>query len=155
MPTIGEPAPEFALRDQHGATHTLAEHAGRRAVLLVFYPHAFSSVCTRELDALRDGLVRFDDEDVAVRALSCDPVFTLRAFAERDDLTFPLLSDFWPHGEVASAYGVFDEDRGCARRSSFVVDRAGLVRWSVHNELGDARDLAEPLRVLSGLSAQR
>ena len=155
MPLIGEPAPDFELRDQHGATHTLTEHAGRRAVLVVFYPYAFSSVCTRELDAVRSELVRFDADDVAVRAVSCDPVHTLRAFAERDDLTFPLLSDFWPHGEVARGYDVFDEVRGCARRSSFVVDRAGLVRWAVHNEMGKARELDEPLRVLARLTDQK
>ena len=55
--------------------------------------------------------------------------------------SFPLLADYWPHGAVASAYGVFDDEQGCPLRSSFVVDRAGIIRWAVHNEMGEARDL--------------
>ncbi len=72
-----------------------------------------------------------------VLAVSCDPVHSLRAFAEQDGLSFPLLSDFWPHGDVARAYGVFNEKRGCPDRSTFIVDRDGVLRWSVHN--ADAR----------------
>jgi peroxiredoxin len=79
-------------------------------------------------------------------------MFALRELADRDGLEFPLLSDFWPHGAVASAYGVFDEEKGCARRSTFVVDRAGVVRWAVHNAMPDARDLAEQQRVLADLT---
>jgi mycoredoxin-dependent peroxiredoxin len=77
-------------------------------------------------------------------------MFSLRAFAERDDLTFPLLSDFWPHGAVARAYGVFNEEKGCANRSSFIVDREGVLRWMVHNAMPEARDLEEQARVLAG-----
>ena len=87
-----------------------------------------------------------------VLAVSCDPMFALRAFAEQDGLTFPLLSDFWPHGEVARAYGVFNEKRGCSDRSTFIVDRDGVLRWSVHNEMPDARDLEEQARVLAGVA---
>jgi mycoredoxin-dependent peroxiredoxin len=89
---------------------------------------------------------------VQLLAVSCDPMFSLRAFAEQGGLDFPLLSDFWPHGEVAKAYGVFDADRGCAKRSTFIVDRDGLLRWSVHNAMGDARDLEQQERVLEELS---
>jgi alkyl hydroperoxide reductase subunit AhpC len=90
---------------------------------------------------------------VQVLAVSCDPVFALRAFADRDGLTFPLLSDFWPHGEVAQRYGVFNADRGCAERATFIVDRDGVLRWSVRNQMPQARDLQEQLRVLDGLRA--
>jgi peroxiredoxin len=149
----GAPAPEFALRDQHGQDVTLSEFAGR-PVLLVFYPYAFSRVCTGELSAVRDSLDRLRDTGAEVLGVSCDPMFTLRAFAEEQRLAFPLLSDFWPHGAVAQAYGVFDADRGCARRSTFVIDREGVVRWHVHNAMPDARDLEEQLAVLEDLAAR-
>jgi alkyl hydroperoxide reductase subunit AhpC len=80
-------------------------------------------------------------------------MFSLRAFAERDGLEFPLLSDFWPHGAVASAYGVFNEATGAADRSTFIVDHDGVVRWVVHNEMPRARDLAEQVRVLADLAS--
>lgn len=137
----GQPAPDFALRDQHGQSVSLSLYADRADVVLVFYPYAFSGVCSTELSAIRDRLDELVDDRTAVLGISCDPMFALRAYADRDGLGFPLLSDFWPHGEVARAYGVFDEVLGCARRSSFVVDRAGLVRWVVHNPMGEARDI--------------
>jgi len=145
----GRPAPDFELRDQHGAPVRLSSFRGAKAVVLMFYPYAFSRVCTRELSAVRDQQPAFESDTVQVLAVSCDPMFSLRAFAEQDSLTFPLLSDFWPHGEVAKAYGVFDSERGCAERSTFIVDRDGLVRWSVHNAMPEARDLDEQLRVLA------
>jgi peroxiredoxin len=116
----------------------------------MFYPYAFSGVCTGELCAVRDNLPTFESDDVQLVAVSCDPMFSLRAFADRDGLTFPLLSDFWPHGEVARAYGVFDANKGCAKRSSFIVDRQGVLRWMVHNAMPQARDLEEQARVLAG-----
>lgn len=147
---VGAPAPPFALRDQHGATLDLASYRGT-AVALVFYPYAFSRVCTAELGAIRDGLDAFQRPGSAVLGVSCDPVFSLRAFAESDRLTFPLLSDFWPHGRVARAYGVFDEEGGCARRSTFVVDDGGVVRWAVHSPMGTGRDPEALLAALAGL----
>jgi peroxiredoxin len=149
----GEPAPDFALKDQHGQTVSLSSFRGEKAVVLMFYPYAFSGVCTGELAAVRENLPRFETEDTAVLAVSCDPMFALRAFADRDRLEFPLLSDFWPHGAVAQAYGVFDADRGCARRSTFIIDRDGVVRWQVHNAMPDARDLEEQVAVLRDLAA--
>lgn len=150
-PEIGQPAPDFELRDQHGQRVSLASFRGRRAVTVMFYPYAFSRVCTGELCSVQDNLSTFESDDAEVLAVSCDPMFSLRAFAEADGLTFPLLSDFWPHGEVARTYGVFNEDRGCADRSTFIVDRAGILRWVVHNEMPQARDLQEQARVLADL----
>ena len=146
---IGQPAPDLELRDQHGATVTLSSYRGSKAVVLMFYPFAFSGVCTGELCEVRDSQPTFESDDVQLLAVSCDPMFALRAFAERDGLTFPLLSDFWPHGEVAQRYGVFNADRGCAERATFIVDRDGVLRWSVHSAMRDARDLDEQARVLT------
>jgi peroxiredoxin len=152
---VGSPAPDFALRDQHGQTVTLSSHQGRKAVVLVFYPWAFSRVCEGELRALREVLPRFQNDEVALLAVSCDPMHSLRAFAESDDLRFPLLSDHWPHGAVASSYGVFNETTGAADRSTFVVDRAGVVAWTVHNALPDPRDLDRYVAALDALRGPR
>ena len=138
---VGEQAPDFTLRDQHGAEFTLSEHLGRKAVLIVFYPFAFSGVCTGELTGVRDRLGEFETDDTTLVAVSCDSVYTQRALADRDGIFFPLLADYWPHGEVASAYGVLDEESGGPTRSSFVIDKSGRVTWSVHNQMGEARDL--------------
>jgi peroxiredoxin len=148
---LGDPAPGFTLRDQHGQDVSLEAFRGEKAVVLMFYPYAFSSVCTGELTAVRDDLATFQSGDVQVLAISCDPMFALRAFAERDGLTFPLLSDFWPHGAVATAYGVFDPDRGSAGRSTFIVDKEGRLRWEAHSQRPEARDLRAHAAVLAGL----
>jgi peroxiredoxin len=147
--SLGGPAPDFALRDQFGQDVSLSDYRGRKAVALVFFPYAFSGVCTGEMAGIRDRLAEFMTFDSEVLAISCDPVYSLRAFADADGLNFPLLSDFWPHGEVARAYGVFDDAKGAPRRSSYVIGRDGDVRWSVHNAMPDGRDLDEHLRQLA------
>jgi peroxiredoxin len=149
----GDEAPDFELRDQNGQPVRLSSFRGDRTVVVMFYPFAFSRVCTGELCAVRDSLPQWQSDDVQLLAVSCDMMFSLRAFAERDGLEFPLLSDFWPHGAVASAYGVFNEATGAADRSTFIVDHDGIVRWVVHNEMPRARDLAEQVRVLADLAS--
>jgi peroxiredoxin len=140
---IGDQAPDFTLKDQHGQDVTLSAYAKGKAALVVFYPFAFSGVCTGELTGLRDRLGDFETDDTTLLALSCDPVYAQRAVADRDGIFFPLLSDFWPHGVTAQSYGVFDDISGAAKRSSFVLDKQGRVAWMVHNATGEARDLDE------------
>ena len=149
---LGDPAPDFTLRDQFGQDVTLSSFRGTKAVALFFYPYVFSGVCAGEMSGIRDRLDEFLTFDTEVLALSCDPTYAVRAFADHDGLNFPLLSDFWPHGEVARAYDVFNEVRGCARRSSFILDKEGVVRWSVHNAMPEGRDLDEHLRQLRALA---
>lgn len=152
---VGDEAPDFELPDQFGRPVRLSSFRGEKAVVVMFYPFAFSRVCTGELCQVRDTLPQWQSDDVQLLAVSCDVKFSLRAFAERDGLEFPLLSDFWPHGAVASDFGVLNETTGAADRSTFIVDRDGLVRWVVHNEMPRARDLAEQVEVLAGLDASR
>jgi mycoredoxin-dependent peroxiredoxin len=149
---VGTPAPDFTLRDQFGQDVTLSSFRGQKAVALVFFPWAFSNVCTSEMAGIRDRLDEFLTFDTEVLAISTDATYSLRVFADNDGLNFPLLSDFWPHGAVASAYGVFDDALGVARRSSFVIDRDGIVRWSVHNEIPQGRDLGDHLAHLHHLA---
>jgi peroxiredoxin len=149
---LGDLAPDFTLRDQFGQHVTLSEFRGKKAVAIFFYPFAFSGVCTGELSGIRDRLDEFLTFDTEILGVSCDPIYSLRAFSDSDGLNFPLLSDYWPHGAVTRTYDVFDDDRGCPRRSSFMVDREGLVRWTVHNEKSEARDLDEHLAQLRALA---
>ena len=142
---IGAPAPDFTLRDQFGQDVSLSSFRGQKAVAILFYPFAFSGICTGEMAEIRARLDEFVTFDTEVLAVSCDPVYALRAWADSDGINFPLLSDFWPHGAVAASYGVFDERSGAPRRSSYVVDRAGNLAWAVHNADGQRRDLGEHL----------
>lgn len=150
-PLIGAPAPDFTLTDTHGTPVTLSALRGA-PVVLVFVPFAFSGICTGELCELRDNIAAFEQAGVRLFVVSCDPTFSQRAWAEQEGYTFDLLSDFWPHGEVARAYGVFDAERGRALRGSFLIDADGVLRWSVVNPAGQARDLAAYQAALDGLT---
>lgn len=136
----GDPAPDFTLPDTHGTPVHLADLRGE-SVLVVFFPFAFSGTCTGELSELRDNIEDFEAAGVRILAVSTDPVFALKAWHEQEGFGFDLLSDFWPHGAVAEAYGVLDATHGHALRGSFLVDADGVVRWSVVNPRGQRRDL--------------
>ncbi len=148
---VGTQAPDFELRDQHGRRISLSSYRGSKAVVLVFFPTAFSPVCSNELSKLHETRSELDRRDVALLTVSCDPMFTLRAFSDQEGIEFPMLTDFWPHGLVSAAYGVFDQDFGCSKRSTFVVDRDGQVRWSVHNSMPDPRDVGDYVDALAVL----
>ena len=138
--SVGEVAPDFELKDQHGAKVKLSSFTGEKNVVVLFIPFSFTGTCTGELCAIRDDLAAFQNDDVQVIAISCDSPFTQKIFAEQEGYKFPVLSDFWPHGAVAQAYGIFNADLGCALRGTFIIDKQGVIRWSVVNGLGDARN---------------
>ena len=140
----GHPAPDFTARNQHGESVALAALRGG-PVVLVFYPWAFSSICRGELAGMRDDHDRFRAAGARVLAVSCDSIFTLRAYADAERIGFDLLSDHWPHGAIANAYGVFDAEAGCALRGTFVLDVEGMVTWQTVNGIGEPRDLASVL----------
>ncbi|MGH3507141.1 MAG: peroxiredoxin [Nocardioidaceae bacterium] len=148
---IGQPAPEFTLKNQYGQDISLSDFRGHKTVVLVFYPFAFSRVCTGELREIRDHVTDFSDDGTVLLAVSCDHMFSLRAFAERDGYEFSLLSDYWPHGGVSSAYEIFNEKVGCSGRATFVIDQVGRLRWMVENEIPDARNLDDYRAVLAQL----
>jgi peroxiredoxin len=149
---VGGSAPDFELKDQHGTPVKLSDFRGKKDVVLVFYPLAFSGICTSELCTIRDELPTLGGDDVQVIAISVDSMFAHRAWGEQEKYEFPLLSDFWPHGAVARAYGVFDEAKGLAGRGTFIIDKRGVVRWKVENAIPDARDLGEYRKALAELS---
>lgn len=139
---VGATAPDFTLKDQNGQDVTLSEFRGQKNVVIVFYPFAFSGICTGELCEIRDNLGAFVADDVQVLAISCDHMFSQRAWADKEGYFFPLLSDYWPHGAVAEAFGVLNDKAGAAVRGTFLVDREGVVRWSLVNGIGEARDFS-------------
>jgi mycoredoxin-dependent peroxiredoxin len=148
---VGDLAPDFELRDQHGTPVRLSSFRGSKNVVLVFYPLAFSGVCTSEMCAIRDEFPEATRDDVEVLAVSVDSTFTIRAWSDAEHFQFELLSDFWPHGDVAAQYGVFDPERGIANRGTFIIDKDGVVRWKVVNPVLQARELAEYSKALAAL----
>lgn len=124
---VGDMAPDFTLKDQNGNKVTLSSFRGKQNVILVFYPFTFTGVCQGELCAIRDDPSTFESAGAQVMAISCDSQFAQKQWAEQQGFTFPVLSDFWPHGKISRAFGVFDEDLGAAMRGSFVIDKDGKI----------------------------
>ena len=137
--SVGDAAPDFSLPDQDKQVVSLADLRGT-PVLLVFYPFAFSGLCTGELCQLRDELAVYTDAGVKVLAISTDPVFSLKAFKAQENFDFTMLSDFWPHGATAQAYGVFNDKAGMALRATFLLDADGTVTFAEANQPGDVRE---------------
>ncbi|MDA3629504.1 peroxiredoxin [Saccharopolyspora oryzae] len=150
---VGAQAPDFTLPDYNKEKVSLADFRGKKNVLLVFYPFAFSGVCQGELCQVRDDLSDFQNDDVQVLGVSVDSPFALKAWADKEGYTFPLLSDFWPHGEIAKAYGVFNEAAGMANRGTFLIDTEGKVRFAEVNQPGEARDQNVWKKALAELTA--
>ena len=146
----GRAAPAFSLTDQNGREFVLSEHRGT-AILLVFVPFAFSDVCTNELVELRNAGDLQGREDLVVVIVSCDSMYTMKAWADTHSYRSPLLSDFWPHGDVARSFDVFNEAEGLANRGTFLIDNHGIVRWSVVNPKGKARNIDDYRREVSAL----
>jgi mycoredoxin-dependent peroxiredoxin len=149
--SVGSRAPDFTLKDQEGRSVTLSSSTGARDVLLVFFPLAFTGICQRELDEIRDHGSDYVNDRTETLAISVGPPPTHKVWARQRAFTFPLLSDFWPHGAVARAYGVFNEDAGFANRGTFVVDRGGVIRFAEMKGPGEARDQAGWTAALAAL----
>ena len=133
---VGGEAPDFMLKNQDNQEVRLSDFRGRKAVLLVFYPLAFTGTCQGELSTAGD----FQSGTVQVLTVSVDSPYSHKVWAEREGYDFPLLSDFWPHGAVAQAYGVFNDSAGFANRGTFLIDTAGVVRFAEQHAPGQARD---------------
>jgi mycoredoxin-dependent peroxiredoxin len=137
---VGAEAPDFVLKDQNNQEVRLSDFRGRRTVVVVFYPLAFTGICQGELSEVRDNLDEYVNDNVQLLTISVDSAYTHKVWATEQGYEFPLLADFWPHGGVAQAYGVFDDEKGFANRGTFVIDRAGVVRFAEMNGPGEARD---------------
>ncbi len=151
MIEVGELAPDFTLKDQNNEEVTLSSFRGAQAVLIVFYPLAFTGICTGELCVVRDDMTFFQNDDVQVLTVSVDSAYSHKVFSEREGYEFPLLSDFWPHGAVAKAYGVFNDITGFANRGTFLVDKEGVVRFAEMNGPGEGRDANDWRKAIDSL----
>jgi peroxiredoxin (alkyl hydroperoxide reductase subunit C) len=151
MLDVGAPAPDFTLKDQNNQQVRLSSYRGDRAVLLVFYPLAFTGTCGGEMAAIQKSLGAFDSAGVTVLTVSVDSPYSHKVWLDRESWTFPMLSDFWPHGEVATSYGVFNPSAGFADRGTFLIDRAGVIRFAEHFGPGQSRDTAVWLAAIASL----
>ena len=127
----GSEAPEFDLEVDGTTRVRLSDFRGRRNVLLVFHPFAFTPICDEEARDLQENLPAFESADTDVVLVSCDSAPARRAWKKLLGLTYTLAADFWPHGEAARAYGVFDEERGVPIRGTFLIDKEGVVVWKL------------------------
>jgi mycoredoxin-dependent peroxiredoxin len=148
---VGATAPDFTLRDQNNETVRLSDFRGQKAVLLVFYPLAFTGTCQGELCSVRDNLSDFANDVVQILTVSIDSSYSHKVWADQQGYQFPLLADFWPHGAVARLYGVFDEQRGFANRGTFLIDKEGVIRFAEMNGPGEARDQNAWRKAMSGV----
>ncbi len=139
---VGQEAPDFELPDSENGKTKLSDYRGRKNVLLVFYPLAFSPICTSEFCALRDINADIGSGDTEVLGVSVDSRWTLKAWKEAERFPNKFVADFWPHGEVGRAYGVFDEKRGTTLRGTFLIDKQGVIRWMEISPAIEARDQA-------------
>jgi peroxiredoxin len=151
--TVGDTAPDFSLKNQNGRPVTLSAFRGEKNVLLVFFPLAFTGICQGELDEIRDNLPRYENDGTATLAISVGPPPTHKIWATQSGFLFPVLSDFWPHGAVAQAYGVFNDVAGVSNRGTFVIDRSGIVAFAEMKQPGEARDPGLWVEALAALKS--
>jgi peroxiredoxin len=149
---IGDDAPNFSLVNQFGETVSLSDFAGKKPVVMVFYPLSFSGICTGELCELRDNFATFEREGVELLAISVDSKYVQKAFADQEGYKFSVLADFWPHGAVAKQYGVFLEEAGISNRATFVIAKDGKLAAKFVTAPGQARSLDEYQRALATLT---
>lgn len=139
---VGTEAPDFELRDTEGGKTRLSDYRGNKTVILVFYPAAFSPGCQSEFCAVRDDYGDLESDDTAVIGISTDGVWSLAAWKREQSFANKFVADSWPRGEVAKAYGVFDDRFGVATRGTFVIDKQGIVRYLERNSSLELRDPA-------------
>ena len=152
-PTLqaGDEAPDFTLKSGAGETITLSQYRGQKNVVLAFFPFAFSGTCSAQMPSYQAELERFQSYDTQVLGISMDATHSLREFGQKLGITYPLLSDFYPQGKVADAYGV-RHAAGMPERALFVIDKSGKLAWiHVHRPIAEAPDNEELFEVLRKL----
>jgi len=149
---VGDKAPDFTLKDQNGSPVTLSDYINKKNVVLVFHPLAFTSVCDVQMPGYNQERQSFNGLNAQVFAISVDSVPAHRAWAEKlGGIDYPMLADFWPHGDVAQKYGVF-LDSGVSARATFVIDTNGVIRMIEVHEMGKVPDRQKVIELLKTLS---
>ena len=139
----GDTAPDFTLPSTVGEKVTLSDYRGKKNVLLMFYPLDFSPVCSVENKQCAEMLPSRGSDDVQVLGVSVDSLWAHKAFAAQNGISYPLLADFHPRGEVARKYGVYLEDKGIAARTAYVIGKDGRIKDVVASDIPVARDIAK------------
>ncbi len=148
---VGTTAPEFSLPDQSKNPVALTDLRGSKTVV-AFMPFAFSGVCTGEVCELRDNLTQLKSLDANVVVITVDSFFTNGRWAESEGIEYPVLSDYWPHGATAKAYDTFNEALGCADRTTYILDEAGIIRSALSSQdLGTARNYSDYVTALEAI----
>lgn len=146
---IGQKAPDFALKDQHNKGFRLSDFKGRK-VLLSFHPLAFTKVCARQMQALEKNLKNFDLLNTIPVGLSVDTVPSKHAWARTLKIkNLRMLSDFWPHGKIATVFGIFRAEQGFSERANIIIDEFGKVIWIKVNPIKELPDIKEILKFVS------
>ena len=140
----GDRAPDFDLEVTHTSRVRLTDFLGRSNLLLVFHPFAWTSICTEEAQDLQENLESFHNAQTEIVFVSCDPSAARQAWRDEIGATFTFASDFWSHGAVAKAYGIFNDANGAPLRGTFLIDKDGTVIWSLVKGLGEKRDEMVP-----------
>lgn len=152
---IGDEAPDFELRSHRGGTVRLSEFRGRKTVVLAFHPLAFTPVCANQMTGYEADRRRFEAEDAVILGISVDAQPAKAAWAQALGISFDLLSDFHPHGDVARKYGVFREKDGIAARALVVVDRQGRIAWAKTYDIPQQPPNDELFQALGGTRARQ
>ena len=152
MVSVGSTAPDFSLPNQNRASVSLSHFRGRKHVVVAFHPLAFTPVCSTQVQTYERGRPRLDALDAHVLVISNDAGPSKKAWGDSlGGVSYDLLSDFHPHGDVAARYGVLRDD-GLAERAIFLVDKAGVVRWARHHDIPEHPDFEELVREIQKLA---
>src|SRR5262245_50132834 len=141
----GDAAPDFTLPATVGEKVTLSSYRGKKNVLLMFYPLDFSPVCSVENKQCAEMLPSNGAQDVEVLGISVDSLWAHKAFAAQNGISYPLLADFHPKGEVARKYGVYLEEKGIAARTAFIIDKEGRIKDVIASDIPVARNIEQLL----------
>jgi peroxiredoxin len=150
--TVGQPAPDFQLKDQDMKDVKLSDYRGKKRVVLVFYPLDWSPVCTNEHACFVNDMKEFEKLDAEVLGVSVDSVWSHKAFAEKMGIRYPLLADFHPRGAMSSKYGMYLEDKGITGRAVFIVDKDGKIAWMKQYDIPVLPDIKEVAAALAGVN---
>ncbi len=150
---VGQPAPDFTLKDQNQKEVRLSDLKGKKNVVLVFYPLDWSPVCTNEHACVVSAMKKFDQLDAQVLGLSVDSVWSHKAWAEKMGIRYPLLADFHPRGGVASKFGVYLEDKGITGRAIVIINKEGKVAWFKQYEIPHLPDIQEVAQALKTVNS--
>jgi peroxiredoxin len=150
---VGQTAPDFVLKDQYDKEVKLSDFAGKKSVVIVFYPLDWSPVCTKEHICLVNDMKNFETLDAQVLGVSVDSAWSHKAYAEKMGIKYSLLADFQPRGAVAEKYGVFLPDKGISGRAIAIVGKDGKVAWVKNYDIPVVPDLAEVASALAQVKA--